>query len=68
MTARKRVAVTRDTCSPLWVIRCAQPCQPAGWCMNGPEGKHPPHCWLLGSMTEEGARSSAARLGYEVQA
>jgi hypothetical protein len=64
----RRVAVTRDTSSPLWVIRCAQPCQPAGWCMNGPEGKHPPHCYLGASFTAAGAALLALRNGDEVVA
>lgn len=58
----RRVVILRDTGAavPLWFLRCAAPCQSQGWCMEGGV------CWLGSSMSEDGARRLAERLGYEV--
>lgn len=62
----KRVIILRDASAPLHYMRCAEPCRAGGWCMTGPEGEDPPHCYLGGSMCEAGARVMAERAGYEV--
>lgn len=68
----KRVVVVRDTYSPLWVIRCPEPCEADGWCMGRTDERGmrtmPARwmCWLGSGQTEKGARAEARRLGYEV--
>lgn len=64
MHQARTVTILRDAQAPLWFLRCVAPCQPAGWCMRGPEGLHAPHCYLGGSMTEAGAKALVARYGY----
>lgn len=50
----RRVVIERDTASPLWVVRCAEP---AECCAV---------CWLGSSFTREGAEVLAAMWKYEV--
>lgn len=66
--ARKRVVILRDTCAPLWFIRCEKPCGDDGqWCMRGPEGRHAPHCWIgCGSDREKVAQMAERGGHYEV--
>ena len=61
MTAPPHVRITRDTCSPLWAIRCAAPCTK----LCAAVGRV---CWLGSSLTQDGATEYARRLGYEVVA
>ena len=65
----RRVVIVRDTASPLWVLRCVKPCGASGdgeWCMRGPDGRHPPHCYLGSGLSQDGAAAVAARWRYEV--
>jgi len=70
----RRVVVLKDPYAPLWYLRCAEPCgvRPGrDWCMTGPGSpgdaiRHAPHCYLGGSLTAEGARARAKRLGWEL--
>ena len=63
----RRVVILRDQSAPLHYLRCAEPCQPGGWCMHGPERVAvPAHCYLGGYGSPEAAREAAARHGYEV--
>ena len=62
----KWVTIHKDPCAALWFLKCTVPCRPEGWCMRGPEGRHAPHCYLAGAMTEEGARKLADRCGYGI--
>jgi hypothetical protein len=64
---RLRVVIARDTCSPLYVLRCVRPCQDGGWCMFHPV-QQAPLCWLGSGLTEASARAQAARWNYEVVA
>lgn len=62
----KWVSIVKDPAAALWLIRCTKPCQPAGHCMHGPEGRHAPHCWLGSATTQAGAEAMAHRHGYGV--
>lgn len=64
---RLRVVIARDTFSPLYVLRCREPCQIGGWCMWH-EIKKEALCYLGAGLTEANARAQAARWGYEVTA
>lgn len=63
-TAPKRVVIVRDTASPLWVIRCSEPCRPDGWCQG--RDLTPPRqvCWLGSGMCKAGVTAMAERGGH----
>lgn len=63
-TPTRRVRIVRDGCSPLWVLTCAEPCEPGG-CQRTPSGRR--LCWLGAASSEERARRLAERWGYVVQ-
>lgn len=57
-----RVLILKDEASPLWFIRCADPCAYGGcegWTQNGV-------CWLGSAPTQQRAAALALRYGYEV--
>jgi hypothetical protein len=65
----RRVTIRPDTCSTLWVIRCDRPCHASldgEPCMRGPDGHHPPHCYLGAGSTLAHADAMARGYGYEV--
>lgn len=69
-----KVRISQDTCSPLWVIRCAEPCGDGGRCANTGSHGGLPHlppalhgiCWMGASRTREGAVAHAEGEGWEV--
>lgn len=64
------VHIVRDTASPLWVIRCVQPCgyrERTGWCQDEIKAA-PPTCWLGSAGTETAAAAMARGYGYAVPA
>lgn len=63
----RSVVILRDPSAPLWYLRCSKPCEGRDWCMRGPEGRHPPHCYLGGALSEIGAMLLANRCGYSVE-
>lgn len=58
----RRVVIVRDTASPLWVIRCSEPCRPDGWCQGRDLGKK--ICWLGSGMCRAGVMAIAERGGH----
>lgn len=70
----RRVVVLKDPYAPIWYLRCAEPCGSRtglNWCMTGPGRpgntlQHPPHCYLGGALTANGARDRAKRCGWEL--
>lgn len=66
-----RVRIVRDTCSPLWVVRCATPCDDMPPGKKGCQGldrdpSGPGLCWLGSGGTQQGAERYARSLGHEV--
>lgn len=65
----KKVVILKDEYSPLWYVRCAEPCMPDGWCQGRktPWNEDTPKprwvCWLGSAMTRDGAEKLVRR-GY----
>jgi len=64
--------VLRDVYSPLWMIRCVEPCRPDGWC-QGREDERGDRttqarwlCFLGSGRTRGDAVALARRNGHEV--
>ena len=68
-----RVRAARDTgASPLWHLRCAEPCGPRGRCAS--RGEHPGHgpapagahgvCWLASGASEAAVKWAAECRGW----
>jgi hypothetical protein len=65
---RRVVVVLKDAVSPLWFLRCREPCaaSPDGqWCMREWDTQKP-LCYLGGYGSAEAARRMAESFGCEV--